>query len=273
MTESEIRSCMKKALENVRNTTPLAPSITNTVTINFVANAQLAAGGSAACVYLADEGKALAQASKSIYINMGTQFPFYAASIRTTAKQAHECGNKWVLDPVAIGIGKLRTRLLKQMKNYKPQIIRANASEAIALANLWKLSDAVSNVKGVDSFDSTESAVPSAKALASFTGGAVSVSGKEDIVTDGTVAVKCSGGSRFMPMVTGAGCSLGGVHSVFACVAEPFIASLAATCLYNITGKRAEEKSTGPGDFQVNFLNELYRATPEDLFNAEIEII
>ena len=36
-----------KAVEEIRATNPMAGSITNTVTIDFVANAQLAVGGSA----------------------------------------------------------------------------------------------------------------------------------------------------------------------------------------------------------------------------------
>ena len=47
-TEAELRTLMARAVREVRETNPLAPSITNTVTQSFVANAQLAVGGSAA---------------------------------------------------------------------------------------------------------------------------------------------------------------------------------------------------------------------------------
>ena len=57
MIESEqIKQNIVKAVEEVRATNPMAGSVTNTVTIDFVANAQLAVGGSAAMVYLPDEG-------------------------------------------------------------------------------------------------------------------------------------------------------------------------------------------------------------------------
>ena len=48
MTERELRKKIKQAVEAARKECPLVPSITNTVTINLVANAQLACGGSAA---------------------------------------------------------------------------------------------------------------------------------------------------------------------------------------------------------------------------------
>ena len=50
MTERELRKKIRQAVEAARKECPLVPSITNTVTINLVANAQLACGGSAAMV-------------------------------------------------------------------------------------------------------------------------------------------------------------------------------------------------------------------------------
>ena len=56
-TKESLRREIREAVRRVRKENPMAPSITNTVTINLVANAQLAVGGSAAMVYLADEGE------------------------------------------------------------------------------------------------------------------------------------------------------------------------------------------------------------------------
>ena len=263
-TKDELSKKITEAISEVKKTNPMAPSITNTVTINFVANAQLAVGGSAAMVYMPDEGVALAQGSKSLYINVGTIFPIYTETLPATAKACHECGNKWVLDPVAVGLGQIRTDLLKTFKEYKPQIIRANASETIGLAKMWGL-DAGENkdavVRGVDSTDEVQAALTAAKSLAKYTGGAVAVSGKVDLVTDGENVVYCNGGSNFMPMVTGMGCSLGGVCAVYASVTDPFTAALTATLVYNQAGTNAEKLSKGPGSFQKEFIDELYTTT------------
>ena len=153
MTSDMLKQAIERAAATVRQTNPLTPSITNTVTINFVANAQLAVGGSAAMVYLPDEGEGLARICDAMYINVGTLFPIYAETLPKTAKTLHEEQKTWVLDPVAIGLGKMRTDLLTQFKEYKPSIIRGNASEIIALAGLWNVSggSAVSDVRGVDS--------------------------------------------------------------------------------------------------------------------------
>ncbi|MEA4902882.1 hydroxyethylthiazole kinase [Desulfitobacterium sp.] len=263
-----------EAVETIRRTNPVAGSITNTVTINFVANAQLAVGGSAAMVYLPDEGEFLANVGGATYINVGTLFPIYEETLPHVARVLHDTGKPWVLDPVAIGIGSLRTQLLRQFKEYKPSVIRGNASEIIALAGLWGLDGGtgVSNVRGVDSTDSVSAAKAAAVALAKWTGGAVAVSGKTDLVTDGDLIAFSQGGSHFMEKITGAGCSLGGVVAVYAAATSPFIAALTATAVYNLAGNRAENKVDGPGSFQIQFLDELYKATAADVANNPFEL-
>lgn len=274
MNKTTLLAEVNSALEMVRKNNPLAPSITNTVTINLVANAQLACGGSAAMVYLADEGEMMAKISKSMYINMGTQFTCYPETLSRTGKACVENKNNWVLDPVGIGIGEQRGTILKQFKEYKPKIIRANASEVIALASLWGLTEKTENtVRGVDSTDEVLSAKDAAVAIAKFTEGAVAVSGKTDLVTDGTTTVLCHGGSEFLPMITGAGCSLGGVCSVYANVTTPFFAALTATVLYNEASMKAEKISKGPGSFQVNFLDQIYQVSSKGIKKSSLEIL
>lgn len=281
MTESEIKSQVKAAVEAVRAQKPLAPSITNTVTVNFVANAQIAVGGSAAMVYLPDEGEFVSEAGSAVYINAGTMFPIYEETLPRTAKRLFELKKNWVLDPVGIGIGSLRTKLLSGFKDFPPSIVRGNASEVIALAKLWGLSASANSKgpKGVDTVDSVSDAENAAKALAKYInekrgglGAAVAVSGTEDLVTDGEQLVYSKGGSHFMEKITGSGCSLGGVCAVYAGVVSPFIAALSATQIYNLAGKRAESKVTAPASFQVAFLDELYLASSEDVANNPFEV-
>lgn len=270
--EETLRSAVADAVRRARAETPFAPSITNTVTIDFVANAQLAVGGSAAMVYLPDEGESLAEAAKSMYLNAGTLFPFYAETLPRTLRRLAALRRPWVLDPVAAGIGALRTELLRAMKDFAPGIIRGNASEILALASLWGVAaGGRGSDRGVDATDPVEAAEGAAKALARHTGGAVAVSGEVDFVTDGRLVARSRGGSRFMPQVTGCGCSLGGVMAVYAVVAEPFAAAVAATAVYNLAGARAEKLCRGPGSFKQAFLDELHLATPEDVAANPLE--
>lgn len=274
MTENEIKEEIKKCVNLVKSQKPLAPSITNTVTVNFVANAQIAAGGSAAMVYLPDEGEFVSEIGAAVYINAGTMFPVYEESLPRTAKRLFELKKNWVLDPVGIGIGSLRTKILSYMKDFPPSIVRGNASEVIALAKLWglKLENSSNGPKGVDTVDSVKDAENAAMLLANYInekraglGAAVAVSGVEDLITDGKTLVYSKGGSHFMEKITGSGCSLGGVCAVYAGLSSPFIAALTASQLYNLAGKRAESKVNAPASFQQAFLDEIYLANAQDI--------
>ena len=275
MTKQEILQEIEKAVERARAEMPLAPSITNSVTINLVANAQLAVGGSAAMVYLPDEGEGMAAVGNAVYINMGTLQPVYAETLPRTARALHESGTPWVLDPVGLGIGSLRTQLLRGFKEYKPSVIRGNASEILALARLWGLSAEEGKAgapRGVDSVDGVAAAQSAAVALARWTGGAVAVSGEKDLVTDGQIVAWSAGGSPLFTKITGAGCSLGGVTAVYAAVAAPFVAALTATAVYNAAGQKAAQRAEGPGSFQVHFLDALYQLTSAEAAGNPLEL-
>ena len=269
MTETEIRAAVKAAVEQVKATNPLAPSITNTVTQDFVANAQLAVGGAAAMLYLPDECEDMAEIAPTFYVNMGTAMPFYAETLPRLAKALSEHQKPWVLDPVGIGLSKVRMNCLHDFKDFKPTIIRGNASETIALAKLWDLIDDShgGQVRGVESTEKVSAAKEAAVALAKFTGGAVAVSGEEDFVTDGKDEMFCAGGSALFTKITGSGCALGGVMAVYAAVASPFIAALTATTIFNLAGTKAEALSELPASFKVAFLDSLYELTAEDIAN------
>ncbi len=267
MTKSEIQTAIRETVNSVREKNPMAPSITNTVTIELVANAQLAVGGSAAMVYLPDEGEGMAEAAGAMYINMGTLLPVYAETLPRTAKALSDNNTPWVVDPVGIGLGALRASILLEFKEHRPSIIRGNASEIIALANLWELleEEQAAGVRGVDATDSVEAAREAAVALAGWTGGAVAVSGPTDLVTDGSQTVWVRGGSKFLPLITGGGCSLGGVMAVYLTQGTPFIAALTGTILYDLAGGRAEKGADGPAAFRGRFIDELYRAKASEI--------
>lgn len=276
MIESEqLKQQVMSAVNTIRATNPMAGSITNTVTIDFVANAQLAVGGSAAMVYLPDEGEALVAGGGAIYLNMGTLFPIYEETIPRAAKAAHDAGKPWVLDPVGLGIGSLRTKLVSEIKPYKPAIVRGNASEIITLASLWGLAgteDDDARPRGVDTVDTVDAARGAAVALARYTGGAVVVSGEVDLITDGSTVAKSHGGSPLMSKITGCGCSQGGVLAVYACAADPFTAAVCGTAVYNVAGTRAAALADAPASFKVAFIDELYRATAEDIAANPLEL-
>lgn len=277
-----IREAIRKAVIDAREQTPLAQSFTNFVTINLVANAQLAAGGTAAMSYLPDDVIATAEIAGSNYINVGTLLPFFKDALPEIAYKLHKNGKTWVLDPVAAGIGETRTAILESFRTYPPTIVRGNASEIIALDAMWGLANAeqgnpTTHPAGVEAVDEVDSAVDAAKRIARHLAkhspigkGAVAVSGAVDLVTDGDRTFRLPGGSAMMTKITGAGCSLGGVTATYLAVAEPLVAALAASLLYDRASEIAETQSNGPGSFQVALLDALWNVTADQVATSEI---
>ena len=163
-----MRERIAQAVNDVRSTTPLAQSFTNFVTINLVANAQLAAGGTAAMSFLPDDIVDTAKIAGSTYINVGTLLPFYQDALADIAPKLQYLGKPWVLDPVAAGIGKTRTAILQSFKAAPPTVIRGNASEIIALDAMWELGandgaeGETTRPAGVEAVDEVEAAVDAA---------------------------------------------------------------------------------------------------------------
>ena len=277
------RARIAEAVHAVRDTTPLAQSFTNFVTINLVANAQLAVGGTAAMSYLPDDVLDIAAICGATYINVGTLLPFYKDALADIARGLHDQGKPWVLDPVAAGLGATRTAILESFRDVPPTVVRGNASEIIVLDRMWGLADADAAADdgtrpaGVESVDEVDSAIPAARRLARHLAahspngqGAVAVSGAVDFVTDGTHDYRLPGGSALMTKITGAGCSLGGVVGTYLAVADPLTAAMAASLHFNRAGEIAEAAAHGPGSFQTEFLDALWNVTAEQIADSAI---
>lgn len=252
---------------------PFVPCITNFVTADFVINCMLAAGASPAVLNLPEECCASAAVADTFYINLGTILPVYTQSAPAAAEKMFSLHKGWVLDPVAAGLGKERTEILMALKEYKPSIVRANASEVITLAKLWGLREETATTRGVDSTAAVNEAREAAIAVAQFTGGAVAVSGEQDLITDGKITVVSHGGSFMMERITGCGCSLGGVAAFCLAFADPFTAALCAVNAFNVAGSEAASKSSAPASFKVCFIDSLYNMTAEKIAHNPFEVL
>jgi hydroxyethylthiazole kinase len=240
------------ALTQMRKHAPLVHCITNIVATPITANVLLAIGAAPAMVLAEEEAGPFAAIASSLLVNVGTILPQEVPSMIAAAQAAQAAGKPWVLDPVAVGFLSLRTRIARDLLAYKPAIIRGNASEILALAG------AGAGGKGVDSTDSSEAAVASARELARQTGAVVAVSGVIDYVTDGETVIGVPGGHVLMTRVTGIGCALGAVLAAFAASgAHRLLAAAHASAAFGEAGARAGQRAAHPGSFAVAFLDEL----------------
>ncbi|WP_243074010.1 hydroxyethylthiazole kinase [Microbacterium sp. SS28] len=248
-----------EALEALRAAAPLTQCITNAVVTNFTANALLALGASPAMCDLPGEAWMFAGIAGGVLVNLGTP----TAEQREAAREAVCAGTPWVLDPVAVGVLPVRTALAAELVAAGPAIVRANASEVLAVAGR------ANGGRGVDATDDPDSAADAALELARRTGGVVAVSGAVDLVTDGVDVVRVHGGSPLLTRITGGGCSLGAVMAAFLAVTSPLSAAVAASVVFAVASERAAAVAQGPGSFGVAFLDALATITPDDLRSDE----
>ncbi|MDQ0318588.1 hydroxyethylthiazole kinase [Pararhizobium capsulatum DSM 1112] len=248
-------------LTQMRARAPLVQCITNYVAMNIAANVMLAAGASPAMVHAPEEAGEFAGIAGALTINIGTLSTQWIAGMEAAAKAANAAGKPWALDPVAHYATGFRRDATRSLMGLKPAIIRANASEIIALAG------GTGAGKGVDSGDSVEFAEQSAILLARQHRAVVAVTGEVDFVTDGLRSAHIHGGSALMPKITALGCSLTCLVGAFVAVRPdaPFDATIAALATFAAAGTEAAKLAEGPGSFQWRFLDALAALDPAAL--------
>lgn len=240
-------------VQRVRQNQPLVQCITNGVAMNTAANVLLACGASPAMLSDANESGEFASHAQALTINIGTLSQAIVEGMLAAIQVARQHERPWVLDPVAHFATAFRRRVVAQLLDYQPTVIRGNASEIIALAG------GEPAAKGVDSGQTVDEAGDAARLLAQRHHAVVAVTGQWDLVCDNERWARVDGGSAWMPKVTALGCALTCLVGAFLAVdrAQPFEATVAALALYAQAGKQAGMTAHGPGSFASQFLDAL----------------
>ena len=258
-------------LEQVRTKAPLIQCITNFVTVNDCANILLAAGASPTMAQDIREVEEAVTDADGLVCNLGAID--LVDSMILAGKRANELGIPVVLDPVAAGGTMIRressARLLEEVHF---TAIRGNASEIRALAGQ------MSRGSGVDVCTSdamTEENLAQSMALvrqlAQDLHSVIAVSGKLDIVSDGTKTAVLRNGCATMARITGSGCMLTTLIGAFCAAAQehPFEATCAAMAAMGICGEIAEEKrlqnKTGNATFRTDLIDAVFNLTEQEL--------
>lgn len=248
----------------VREQAPLVHSVTNLVVTAFNANVLLAAGASPLMAHAVEEVADLARVSGSVVVNIGTLDSHWVPAMRLALDTAREAGKPSVLDPVGAGASHYRNRVLVDLMERRPSLIRGNASEIMSLAG------EVANTKGVDSSDPVERALGAAQALSHRNDCVVCVSGPEDhvLAPDGRHAV-LRNGHPLMTRVTGVGCSASALVGAFAAVQpDTWRACASAMAYWGVVGQIAAERmtpDTGTGRYSTTLLDVASTLTQAEL--------
>ena len=250
-------------IQSVKNQSPLVHNITNFVVMNNTANALLAVGASPIMAHAKSEIKEMVAISSAVVINIGTLDEYWSESMLIAAEEAHKLNKTWILDPVGAGATSFRDEVLAKLLQFKPTVIRGNASEIIALA---KANKTVTN--GVDSTAESNEAINAAQSLVENYQSVVCISGATDIIIDDKETYFVKNGHPLMTKVTGLGCSASAIVGAFATISENKTEStVAAMSLLGIAGELSEKISNGPGSFQMNILDKLYNISEQEFFD------
>ncbi len=242
-------------LHNIRDKSPLIHNITNYVVMNFTANTLLAIGASPVMAHAPEEMEEMVSISSALVLNLGTLSRKWIEAMHIAGETAKKQGKPVVLDPVGAGATSFRTGTAKNIiEKIKPDIIRGNASEILAIAR------AGISTKGVESTLAADKAVEVAKELAVETGSVISVSGKTDYITDGKTVHRVDNGHFLLGKITGTGCAATAITGAFAAINNDYLtAATEAMMAMGIAGEKAGGETDSPGTFQVKFIDELYK--------------
>ncbi len=248
-------------LEKIRKNAPIVHNITNYVVMNTTANALLALGASPVMAHALQEVEEMVGIAGALVINIGTLSEMWVEAMKKAMIAAKKRGVPVVLDPVGAGATTLRTRTVHELLMTAPvAVIRGNASEIRALC--------ISGVgtKGVDSTDTSDAALDSARSLARSYRCVVSVSGETDLIVSESRCLEVHNGHSMMPRVTGLGCTASALTGAFAAVNPDMLESAShAMVVMGIAGEIAAEQSKGPGTMQLHFLDALYQLSESDV--------
>jgi len=253
-------SQIPRLLDAVRERAPLVHNLTNNVVQNDSASAIAAVGATQATVHNVEEARELAAISSAVSINLGTPDALWTEGARIAADVAVEMNKPWVLDPVAVGLLPYRTELAAEFLARGPSVVKANASETLAIAGV----DA--RTHGADSQHDPDEALDAAVGLAARASTVVACTGAVDIVTDGRRVVRIANGHPMMGRLIGTGCMLSPLVAAFLAVAEdPLDGAVAGLGVMAVAGEIAAAAAAGPGSLRALLFDALHNLDGETL--------
>lgn len=240
-------------IAKIREKSPFIYNITNEVATNFAANGLIAIGASPAMSNTPKEAEENASHADAVVLNLGTLTEDRAEAMMLAGLKANEKGIPVILDPIAAGGTKFRTKVINELlEKVKFAAIRANAGEISVLGG------ALDIMKSPDS--TVESIDPKiAQTVAKEYDTVVIATGKTDVITDGTRMSLCNNGHTMLQNITASGCLLSSLVGPYLSVAEDlYEASVEVTAAYGIAAELAMKKAEGPGTFIPALLDQLY---------------
>lgn len=253
MTSNKIRAAVKER-------SPLIHAITNPISINQCANTAISLG---AMPIMAEHPKEVAQITKTaqaLLLNLGNITDIRMQSMLISSKEAKENNIPVIIDTVGVSCSSLRRDFLfKLLEENHPSLLKGNYSEIYSLNNCLYKSNGVDSETGLAISTVQKAAINLAEKYSTI----ILASGKCDIITDGKKLFYIHNGTPALSSVTGTGCMLGMLCSIFMSVCPDINSVCTAAAVLGICGEMAEAHK-GSGSFMINLLDNLSLLSDND---------
>lgn len=252
-----------KYLDAVRAKKPLIHNITNYVTVNDVANMELACGASPIMADEPEEVRDIQTICNGLCINLGTLNRRTIPAMNESGDCAAELGHAILLDPVGAGASTLRTDTALALLDSVPfDVFRGNISE------IRTLFAGAGNTHGVDAAEGDSVTEANLLNMGRFACSFAErfhtvcvISGAIDLVADAKTCYAIRNGVPEMSQITGTGCQLSGLTTCFIAAnpEEKLQASAAAVAAMGLAGETALSRQQ-PGDGNATLRNRIIDA-------------
>ena len=270
---------LEQMLRNVRNKRPVIHNITNYVTVNDVANAELAIGASPIMSDDINEAQDIVKICSGININIGTLNERTVKTMVEAGTYANKLDKAILLDPVGMGASKYRMDVTKHLVNHIDfDVIKGNASEIKAMMQ-GTMSDRGVDVGFGDAVnkDNMKQVAAEMNKLAKDRKCIVAMTGEIDLIANGLDCFAVYNGHAEMSQITGTGCLVAGITTAFiaATPEHMFSATIAAITSMGVAGEIAythKQSWEGNSSYRNHIIDALYHLSASDLVEkARIE--
>lgn len=254
----------KEFQNKLKEEKPLIHAITNPISINQCANTAISLGAMPIMAEHPEEVEEITRTAKALLINLGNITDVRMRSMSISSKVAAEENIPIIIDAVGVACSTLRHDFLSEiLQDISPALIKGNYSEIYALDNAEYRSRGVNAAPDLSVNAIGKSAINLAKKHHCL----ILATGKTDIVTDGERLFLIHNGHPRLSYVTGTGCMLGMLCTVFLSVCTNIRAVCMATAMMGICGEQAS-RHQGNGSFMTGLMDNLSLLTDTDFENA-----
>lgn len=238
---------------------PLVQCITNTVTVETMANALLYIGAKPVMADQALEFDDFFSQNDALLLNMGELSPDRIQNILLAAKKAQVTSTPFVVDLVGVSASSLRYDLAHQIGLFSPHVIKGNISE------MRRFCDLPTTGRGVDASEAdqgTAAIKEVAQAMLAYTRQhpetLLLATGPIDLIVSKDQIYGLENGVAQLDQFTGTGDIVGAmIAALIGAGHQADQATIAAVTYFNLCGEKAASTTQGLADFRQATLNHL----------------